>query len=228
MQKEIFVMENYSAHTLPELSYFYDSLEPYIHAETLRIHHQRVHQNHVDALNAVLAQLDSSLQDLPVDELLRNIDTVPEDSRSAVRNHGGGHANHSLLWATLSPGGGGKPAGALGEAIDGTFGSFETFKARIGLVAANLFGSGWLWVVLTRGKLVTYTLPNNDSPLLVGETPLFGLDLWEHTYCQAHGMQLDEYVDAVWNVVDWAEIGRRYEAARDAAAQRRCSTIQCG
>jgi superoxide dismutase, Fe-Mn family len=220
-------MDKQSAHTLPELPYSYDALEPYINSEALEIHHRRVHQAHVDGLNATLAQLDGSLRELPVDELLRNIDHVPEDSRSAIRNHGGGHANHSLLWASLSPAGGGKPTGALGEAIDETFGSFETFKGRVGLVAANLFGSGWIWVILTRGKLVTYTLPNEDSPLLVGEQPLFGLDLWEHSYCRVHGCRQDEYLDAVWNVVDWAEIGRRYEAVRDAAAQRRCSTIQC-
>jgi superoxide dismutase, Fe-Mn family len=220
-------MEIFSAHTLPDLPYSYDALEPYIGGETLAIHHQLVHQRHVDGLNATLAQLDGSLRELPVDELLRNIDHVPEDSRTAIRNHGGGHANHSLLWASLSPGGGGKPAGELGEAIDETFGSFETFKARVGLVAANLFGSGWLWVILTRGKLVTYTLPNEDSPLLVGEQPLLGIDLWEHAYCRSHGPRLEEYLDAVWNVVDWAVVGRRYEAARNAAAQRRCSSIQC-
>ena len=220
-------MDILCAHRLPELPYSYDSLEPFINAESLAFHHERVHQAHVDGLNAALAQLDPSLREMPVEDLLRHIDQVPEDSRTAIRNHGGGHANHMLLWGSLSPTGGGKPTGALGEAIDETFGSFETLKARIGLVAANLFGSGWLWVVLTRGKLVTYTLPNEDSPLLVGEQPLFGLDLWEHTWCQSAGNRLEGYLDAVWNVVDWAEVGRRYEAVRDAAAQRRCSSIQC-
>lgn len=220
-------METKATHTLSDLPYSYDSLEPFISADALTIHHRQIHQAHVDGLNAVLARLDPSLRELPVDDLLRNIDAVPEDSRSAIRNHGGGHANHNLLWAGLSPDGGGKPAGALGTAIDDTFGSFETFKARCALVAANLFGSGWLWVVFTRGKLVTYTLPNEDSPLLVGERPLFGLDLWEHSYCRAHGGRQDEYLDAVWNVIDWGEVGRRYETARDAAASRRCSSIQC-
>jgi Fe-Mn family superoxide dismutase len=210
-------MDVFCAHKLPELRYSYNCLEPYISAGSLATQYERVHQSHVDGLNNILAQLDPGLRGRPVEDLLRHIDEVPEDSRSAVRNHGGGHANHSLLWASLSPTGGGEPTGAFGAAIDETFGSFETFKARIGLVAANLFGSGWLWVILTRGKLVTYTLPNEDSPLLVGEQPLLGLDLWEHAWC----------LDAVWNVVDWAEVGRRYETARDAAAQRRCSSITC-
>lgn len=220
-------MQKSAQHVLPDLPYSYDALAPFLRADMLAIHHQQVHQAHVDGLNAALAQLDPSLRELPVEELLRHIDSVPEDSRSAIRNHGGGHANHSLLWASLSPTGGGKPVGALADAIEETFGSFETFKARIGLVAANLFGSGWIWVIFTRGKLVTYTLPNEDSPLLVGEHPLFGLDLWEHSYCHAHGGHQDEYLEAVWNVVDWAEINRRYEAVRAAAAQRRCSSIQC-
>src|SRR3954467_7145894 len=156
-----------AAHTLPDPPYPYDALEPHVDARALKLHHRRVHQGHVDRLNAVLGQLDPSLADLPVDELLRHIADVPEDFRSAVRNHGGGHANHSLLWASLAPDGGGAPTGPLGEAIDASFGSFETFRGRFDLIAANLFGSGWIWLVLTNGKLVLYTLPNHDSPLLV-------------------------------------------------------------
>jgi Fe-Mn family superoxide dismutase len=211
-------------HTLPDLPYAYDALEPHLEARALKIHHRRVHQTHVERLNAVLGQLDPSLRELPVDELLRHIDDVPEDSRSAVRNHGGGHANHSLLWTSLSPGGG-APSGALGQAIDDTFGSFEVFQDRFKLIAGNLFGSGWIWLILTRGKLVLYTLPNNDSPLLVGERPLLGLDLWEHAYCVEHQWRQGDYVDTFWNVVDWAEVDRRYEAAH-AAGQRRCHQPQ--
>jgi superoxide dismutase, Fe-Mn family len=213
-------------HILADLPYAYDALEPHMDPAALKIHHRRVHQAHVDRLNAVLGQLDPSLRELPVDELLRHIDEVPEDHRSAVRNHGGGHANHSQLWASLSPGGGGAPSGVLGEAIDATFGSFEAFRVRFNLIAANLFGSGWIWLILTRGKLVLYTLPNNDSPLLVGERPLLGLDLWEHAYCPQHQWRQTDYVNAFWDVVDWGEVGRRYEEARNAASQRRCSQPQ--
>jgi Fe-Mn family superoxide dismutase len=215
-----------AGHTLPDLPYAYDALEPHVDARALKLHHRRIHQGHVDRLNAVLEQLDPSLQELPVDELLRHIEEVPEDSRSAVRNHGGGHANHSLLWTSLAPDGSGAPSGALGEAIVETFGSFETFQGRFSLIAANLFGSGWIWLVLTRGKLVLYTLPNHDSPLLVGERPLLGLDLWEHAYCTEHQWRQSDYVDAFWKVVDWNAVGRRYEAAREAASQRRCHQPQ--
>jgi Fe-Mn family superoxide dismutase len=215
-----------TGHTLPDLPFAYDELEPHVDARALKLHHRRVHQGHVDRLNNILGQLDPSLAALPVDELLRHIDDVPEDARSTVRNHGGGHANHSLLWETLSPKGGGLPSGALGEAIDATFGSFENFQGRFELIAGNLFGSGWIWLILTRGKLVLYTLPNNDSPLLVGERPLLGLDLWEHAYCTEHQWRQGDYVEVFWKIVDWAAVGRRYEAARDAAAQRRCHQPQ--
>jgi len=214
------------AHNLPDLPFSYDALEPHVDARALKLHHRRVHQGHVDRLNAVLSQLDRSLSELPVEDLLRRIDEVPEDHRTAIRNHGGGHANHSLLWDSLSPAGGGRPAGPLGAAIDETFGSFENFQGRFGLIASNLFGSGWIWLILTRGKLVLYTLPNNDSPLLVGERPLLGLDLWEHAYCTEHQWRQPDYVDTFWKIVDWEAAGRRYEAARDAAAQRRCHQPQ--
>ena len=215
-----------SVHTLPDLPFSYDALEPHVDARALKLHHRRVHQGHVDRLNAVLAQLDGSLSELPVEDLLRRIDEVPEDHRASVRNHGGGHANHSLLWDSLSPSGGRPPSGPLGDAIDETFGSFENFQGRFSLIAANLFGSGWIWLILTRGKLVLYTLPNNDSPLLVGERPLLGLDLWEHAYCTEHQWRQADYVDAYWKIVDWEAAGRRYEAARDAASQRRCHQHQ--
>ena len=215
-----------AGHVLPDLPYTYEALEPHVDARALKLHHRRIHQAHVDRLNTTLAELEPSLRELPVEELIRRIDKVPEDFRSAVRNHGGGHANHSLLWTSLSPGGGGKPEGALGEAIDQMFGSFEVFRERFATIAANLFGSGWIWLILTRGKLVLYTLPNNDSPLLVGERPLLGLDLWEHAYCTEHQWRQGDYVNAFWNIVDWTEVGRRYEEAREAAGRRRCSQPQ--
>lgn len=208
-------------HTLPDLPYGYDALEPHIDARTMEVHHTHHHQAHVDRLNAALAQLDPSLRELTVEELVRNIDLVPEDSRSVIRNHGGGHANHSLFWNSLSPAGGGGPSGALGAAIDETFGSFAVFKDRFSLVAGNQFGSGWVWLIRTRGKLVIYTLPNQDSPLLVRERPLLGLDLWEHAYCGRHEWRRDEYIEAFWSVVNWDEVGRRYDSAQEPAGCRR-------
>jgi Fe-Mn family superoxide dismutase len=220
-------MANFEAHTLPDLPYDYHALQPWIDGHSLEMHHRRVHQAHVDGLNAALGRLEPGLSTLPVDDLLRGIDTVPEDSRSAIRNHGGGHANHRLLWTSLSPGGGGKPTGALADTIDEQFGSFEVFKDRVRHVGANLFGSGWIWLILTRGKLVTYTLPNEDSPLLVGERPLLGLDLWEHAWCGDPTEGRERQLEALWNVVDWEEVGRRYEAVKAADAQRRCQQPQC-
>ena len=209
-----------AGHTLPELPFAYDALEPHIDAPTMENHHSRHHRAHVDRLNAALEQLDPSLRELTVEDLLRHIDQVPEDSRSAVRNHGGGHANHSLFWTILAPGGGGSPSGALGAAIDEAFGSFEAFRGRFGVIAANQFGSGWIWLILTRGKLVLYTLPNQDSLLLVGERPLLGLDLWEHAYCGQHEWRQAEYIESFWNVVNWDEVARRYDEAREATARR--------
>lgn len=208
-----------AGHTLPELPYAYDALEPYIDARTMENHHTRHHRAHVDRLNTALAQLDPTLRELTVEELLRHIDQVPEDSRSAIRNHGGGHANHSLFWAILTPGGG-TPSGALAEAIDETFGSFEAFRGRFSVVAANHFGSGWIWLITTRGKLVLYTLPNQDSPLMVGERPVLGLDLWEHAYCGQHEGGQAEYLESFWNVVNWEEVGRRFEAAVESSRPR--------
>ena len=208
-----------AGHTLPDLPYAYDALEPYLDAGILENHHNRHHRAHVDRLNATLASLDPTLSELTVEELLRHIDQVPEDSRSAIRNHGGGHANHSQLWAVLAPGGG-PPSGALAQAIDESFGSFEAFRGRFGVVAANHFGSGWIWLITAREKLVLYTLPNQDSPLLVGERPVFGLDLWEHAYCGQYGWRQAEYLESFWPVVNWDEAGRRFEAAVESSRPR--------
>jgi Fe-Mn family superoxide dismutase len=208
-----------AVHVLPELPYAYDALEPHVDPRTMEIHHTRHHRAHVDRLNSNLASLDPTLRELTVEELLRNIDQVPEDSRSAIRNHGGGHANHSLLWTILAPGGG-SPSGALAQAIDETFGSFEAFRGRFSVVAANHFGSGWIWLITTRGKLVLYTLPNQDSPLMVKERPVLGLDLWEHAYGGQHEWRQADYVESFWNVVNWEEAGRRFEAAVESSRPR--------
>jgi Fe-Mn family superoxide dismutase len=208
-----------AGHTVPELLYAYDALEPHIDARTMESHHTRHHRAHVDRLNSALAPLDPTLRELTVEELLRHIDQVPEDSRSAIRNHGGGHANHSQFWAILAPGGG-PPSGALAQAIDETFGSFEAFRGRFSVVAANHFGSGWIWLITTRGKLVLYTLPNQDSPLMVGERPVLGLDLWEHAYGGQHEWRREEYVESFWKVVNWEEAGRRFEAAVESSRPR--------
>jgi Fe-Mn family superoxide dismutase len=204
-------------HTLPKLPYAYDALEPHIDARTMENHHAHQHQAYVDRLNRILEQLHPSLKELTAEDLLRHIDQVPEDYRSAVRNHAGGHASHSLLWSILTPDGGGTPSGALAEAIDENFGSLEDFQGRFNAVAANHFGSGWAWLFMARGKLVLYSLPNEDTPLYVGESPLLGLDLWEHAYYLKHEGRQSEYIESFWNVVNWEEVGRRYEAALQAA-----------
>jgi superoxide dismutase, Fe-Mn family len=200
-------------HTLPDLPYAYDALEPHIDARTMENHHAHHHQFHVDRLNSALVQLpDPALKEKTAEDLLRGIDQIPEDNRRMIRNHAGGVANHSFFWSLLAPGGG-KPSGAFAEAVDETFGSFEEFRGRFGAVAANHFGSGWAWLFLAQGKLVVYSLPNEDSPLFLGESPILGLDLWEHAYYLKHEWREDDYIESFWNVVNWDEVGRRYEAA---------------
>lgn len=199
-------------YSLPDLPYGYDALEPYIDERTLRLHHQQVHQAYIDRLNNALdvsAEL-RSLAEQPVAQLLRNFGKVPAEARSAVRNFGGGHANHSLFWRQLSPEGGGKPAGEIAEAIDAEFGSFDAFRQRFATVAQEHFGSGWVWLVRTRNHLVVYALPNEDSPYTTEERPLLGLDLWEHAHFLRYETRRAEYVEAFWNVVNWDEINRRY------------------
>jgi Fe-Mn family superoxide dismutase len=214
-------------HALPDLPYAYDALEPHIDARTMENHHVHHHQTHVDRLNSALAQLpDPALKEMTAEDLLRQIDQIPEDNRRAIQNHAGGFANHSFFWALLAPGGG-KPSGAFAEAVDETFGSFEDFRGRFAAVAANHFGSGWAWLFLAQGKLVLYSLPNEDSPLIFGESPILGLDLWEHAYYLKHQGRQGDYIESFWNVVNWDEVGRRYEAAlkeaqsRDQKRQRR-------
>lgn len=201
------------AYTLPELPYAYDALEPHIDAATMEIHHTRHHQTYVNSLNAALAQakLDA---DEPVDALVKRIDTLPESVRTAVRNHGGGHANHSLFWTVMSPDGGGQPQGPLAVAIDAELGGMEAFRDAFTKAALTRFGSGWAWLSVTpKGQLVVESSANQDSPLMHGNTPVLGLDVWEHAYYLKYQNRRPEYIAAFFNVIDWDEVARRYRAA---------------
>ncbi len=202
------------AHELPALPYPYDALEPYIDARTMEIHHTKHHQGYVNKLNAALEKYPD-LQKVPLEELLRNIASVPEDIRTAVRNNGGGHANHSLFWTIMGPNGGGQPSGALAAAIEAAFGSFDAFKEAFSQAAATRFGSGWAWLVVDAfGNLKVYSTPNQDSPYMDGFTPILGLDVWEHAYYLKYQNRRPEYIQNWWNVVNWDEVARRYEAAK--------------
>jgi len=202
------------AYQLPPLPYDYNALEPHIDEQTMRIHHDRHHATYVNNVNAAVEKYPA-LQNKPIEELLRQIDQVPEDIRTAVRNNGGGHANHSLFWEIMSPRGGGQPSGALAEAINKAFGSFESFKEQFTKTATTHFGSGWAWLVVDeKGDLQVYSLPNQDSPYMKGHTPILGLDVWEHAYYLKYQNRRPDYVAAWWNVVNWDEVARRYEKAR--------------
>ena len=204
-----------SGYSLPDLPYGYDALEPHLDARTMEIHHTRHHRRYVDHLNAALGSTDElrAAGGQSIDDLLWNIGKIPEESRNAVRNYGGGHANHSLFWTILSGDGGGAPSGRLAEAIVEEFGSFTAFKERFTWVATTHLGSGWAWLVLVRNRLVVYSLPNEDSPLTAGETPILGLDVWEHAYYLQYLASRADYVEAFWNVVNWEEVNRRFEEA---------------
>ena len=198
---------------LPALPYAYDALEPHIDARTMEIHHTKHHQTYVDKLNAALEG-----QDIPagesIDDLMRNFAKVPDAIKTAVKNHGGGHANHSLFWTVMSPDGGGAPSGAVAGAIDEAFGGFDAFKEKLNAAATNQFGSGWAWLVVNGGKLEVIARPNQDSPLMDGLTPILGLDVWEHAYYLKYQNKRPDYIAAWWNTVNWAEVNRRFEAAR--------------
>jgi superoxide dismutase, Fe-Mn family len=199
-------------HELPKLPYAYDALEPHIDARTMEIHHTKHHAAYVTNLNGALEK-HPELQARSIEDLLRGIDQVPEDIRGVVRNHGGGHANHSLFWEIMGPDGGGVPTGALGDALMGTFGSFESFKEKLADAAAKRFGSGWAWLTLQGGKLEVSSTANQDSPLMEGKTPLLGVDVWEHAYYLKYQNRRPEYVQAWWHAVDWAAVSKRFDAA---------------
>ncbi|TWE10674.1 Fe-Mn family superoxide dismutase [Pseudomonas sp. AG1028] len=199
-------------YSLPALSYAYDALEPHIDAQTMEIHHSKHHQTYVNNLNAALE--GNPLGELPVEELLTRLKEVPEDKRGAVINNGGGHANHSLFWTVMSTSGGGEPQGDLKAAIDSQLGGFEAFKEAFTKAALTRFGSGWAWLSVTpEKKLVVESTGNQDSPLMNGNTPILGLDVWEHAYYLRYQNRRPEYIGAFYNVVNWAEVARRYQAA---------------
>ncbi|WP_341280987.1 superoxide dismutase [Paenibacillus sp. FSL H8-0537] len=201
------------AHQLPALPYANNALEPHIDALTMEIHHDRHHNAYVTNLNAALESAPE-LQGKSIEDLIADLASVPEAIRTAVRNNGGGHANHSLFWETIGPDAGGAPTGALAAAIESELGGFDTFKADFAKAGATRFGSGWAWLSLTKdGKLKVSSLPNQDSPIMEGETPLLGLDVWEHAYYLNYQNKRPDYIAAFWNVVNWAEVGKRYEAA---------------
>ncbi len=196
---------------LPPLPYDYDALAPTIDEQTMRIHHGKHHQAYVDNLNKAVE--GTGLDGVPVEELVRRLDELPEDRRTAARNNGGGHANHSLFWQIMKPGGGGEPEGALGDAIRGTFGGADALKAQVNDAGVKRFGSGWAWLVVANGNLAVTSTPNQDSPLMEGATPILGVDVWEHAYYLNYQNRRPDYLAAWWDVVNWDEVGRRLAAA---------------
>jgi Fe-Mn family superoxide dismutase len=196
---------------LPPLPYAFDALEPTIDARTMEIHHDKHHQAYVTNLNAALEGTEWA--DRPLEEVLANLDLLPEDKRAAVRNNGGGHANHSLFWQIMKPGGGGDPSGALAEAIGKTFDDVGQLKALVNDAGVKRFGSGWTWLLWDGTGLAVRSTPNQDSPLMDGDVPLLGIDVWEHAYYLAYQNRRPDYLAAWWDVVAWDEVGRRYEAA---------------
>ncbi|OZI13070.1 superoxide dismutase [Bacillaceae bacterium SAS-127] len=201
------------AFQLPELPYAYDALEPHVDKETMNIHHTKHHNTYVTKLNEALQGHDD-LASKSVEELIADIDALPEAIRTAVRNNGGGHANHSLFWQLLSPNGGGEPAAELADAINSKFGSLDKFKEQFAAAAAGRFGSGWAWLVVNNGELEVTSTPNQDSPLMEGKTPILGLDVWEHAYYLNYQNRRPDYIQAFWNVVNWDEVAKRFNEAK--------------
>jgi Fe-Mn family superoxide dismutase len=200
------------AFELPQLPYGFDALEPHIDAQTMEIHHDRHHKAYVDNANAALE--GTEFADWSVEKVLGDLDLIPEDKRTAVRNNAGGHANHSLFWEIMSPDGGGEPSGDLARAIDDTFDGLDTLKQQVNDGGAKRFGSGWTWLVWDGTGLATYSTPNQDSPLMQDDVPLLGIDVWEHAYYLKYQNKRPAYLEAWWNVVNWDEVARRYAEAR--------------
>jgi Fe-Mn family superoxide dismutase len=199
------------AFTLPNLPYAYDALEPHIDAKTMEIHHSKHHQAYVNNLNAAIEKAPE-LQGKSLDDLMRGINSVPEAVRTAVRNNGGGHWNHSMFWEIMGPGKGGEPTGKLADAINTAFGDFAKLKEQFGTAAAGRFGSGWAWLVTDGGKLSITSTPNQDNPLMEGKTAILGVDVWEHAYYLKYQNKRPDYVAAWWNVVNWDAVAKRYSA----------------
>jgi Fe-Mn family superoxide dismutase len=198
------------AHEVPPLPYAYNALEPHIDEQTMRIHHDKHHAAYVNNLNAALEKAPE-LQSKSVDDLVRGINTVPEEIRTAVRNNGGGHVNHTMFWEIMGPGKGGAPTGRVGEAIASSFGSFDSFKEQFAKAAVGRFGSGWAWLIDAGGKLAIESSANQDSPLMEGKKPILGLDVWEHAYYLKYQNRRPDYISAWWNVVNWDEVNKRFK-----------------
>lgn len=202
------------AHELPSLPYAHNALEPHIDARTMEIHHGKHHQAYINNLNNALSG-HADLEAMSIEDLMKNLNLVPENIRTAVRNNGGGHANHSLFWPCMSPNGGGEPSGELASAINSAFGSFASFKEKFGQAGATRFGSGWGWLCVdSSGQLTITSTPNQDSPLSEGLTPILGLDVWEHAYYLNYQNRRPDYISAWWNVVNWDQVAKNYVAAR--------------
>ena len=200
------------AYTLPELPYDYAALEPHIDARTMEIHHSKHHQAYISKVNVAIA--GTNLETKSVEDLVSDLNAVPENIRGAVRNNGGGHANHSLFWTTMSSDGGGSPSGDLATAIDSDLGGFDKFREDFSNAAATRFGSGWAWMSLDNGKLTVESTPNQDSPLMEGRTPILGIDVWEHAYYLNYQNRRPDYVAAFFNVINWNEVAKRFAAAK--------------
>jgi superoxide dismutase, Fe-Mn family len=196
---------------LPSLPYDHAALEPHIDEQTMRIHHGKHHQAYVDNANAALAGTEWA--DRAVEDVIRNLDALPEDKRMPVRNNAGGHANHSLFWEIMSPDGGGEPSGALADAIESAFGGLDALKEQVNDAGVKRFGSGWSWLVVDGGSLAVMSTPNQDSPLMEGKTPILGIDVWEHAYYLKYQNRRPDYLQAWWSVVNWDEVARRFEQA---------------
>ena len=199
------------AYEVPDLPYAYDALEPHIDEATMKVHHDKHHQAYVDKANAALEGTEWA--DKPVEEVLQNLDSLPDDKKGAVRNNGGGHANHSFFWQILSPDGGGEPDGALADAIKDAFGSFDDFKEKFKAAGVGQFGSGWAWLVKDGDGVDITSTPNQDTPVSKGQTPLLGVDVWEHAYYLKYQNKRPDYIDAFWNVVNWAKVAELFDAA---------------
>ena len=197
---------------LPDLPYAFDALEPHIDARTMEIHHDRHHAGYTSKLNAALED-HSEWHDREIADILVNLNSLPDEIQTAVRNNGGGYANHKLFWSIMSPNGGGTPSGPLGDAIDDAFGSFSAFKDSLTNAATGQFGSGWGWLVISGGKLEVYSTPNQDSPLMNGHRPILGVDVWEHAYYLHYQNKRGDYVNAWWNVVDWDAVAENFNNA---------------
>jgi len=197
------------AHSVPPLPYDYNALEPHIDEQTMRIHHDKHHAAYVNNLNAALEK-HPELAGKSVEDLVKGINTVPEDIRTAVRNNGGGHINHTMFWEIMGPGKGGEPTGRVGDAIKSSFGDFEKFKTQMNDAGVKRFGSGWAWLIDAGGKLVIESSANQDSPLLEGKKPLLGIDVWEHAYSLKYPTRRPDYLAAWWSVVNWDAVNKRF------------------